>query len=193
MKDGYLHPLTIFSEEQISDLYSSYRDYIEQYGTDDGKLSGDIRCGLHVGAKRVRDIVMDPKLVAVVKKVLDTKNLLIWDSDLNIKTPRSDGFYSWNQDGTYSDHSSADDVLTAWVALTPASVEAGCMKFCPTSHHSQLPHYESQDPNNVLSVVQTISEENMKNLSDPVTAPLILGQVKSDQCQFEGFNIHYTR
>ena len=67
------------------------------------------------------------------------------------------------------------------------------MKFCQTSHHSQLPHYESQDPNNVLSVGQTIPEENMKNLSDPVTAPLIPGQVKSDQCQFEGFNIHYTR
>ena len=144
-------------------------------------------------AKWVRDIVMDPKLVAVVKEVPDTENLLIWDSDLNIKAPRTDGFYSWHQDGTYSDHSSADDVVTAWVALTPASVETGCMKFCPTSHHSQLPHYESKDPNNVLSVGQTISEENMKNLSDPVTAPLIPGQVKSDQCQFEGFNIHYTR
>ena len=180
MQDGFLHPLTIFSSEKTRDLYSRYRDYVLRYGTD-GKLSGDNRYRLHVVAEWVRDIVFDPKLVAVVKEVLDTENILLWDFDFNIKAPRTSGFYSWHQDGTYAGHSSADDVLTAWVALTPASVSAGCMHFRPASHHTQLEHYHSQDPNNVLSIGQTIPEEIMKSLTDPVAAPLEPGLVLSDK------------
>jgi chlorinating enzyme len=177
-KDGFLHPLTIFPKEKMTDLYARYRDYVQRYGAEDGMLSGSYRNRPHVVARWAREIAMEPKLVDVVKEVLDTENVLLWDSGFWIKRPRSEGFFSWHQDGFYAGHSSADDVLTAWVALTPASAEAGCMQFCSGSHLSQLPHHETRDPNNFLVIGQTISEENMENLNKPVAAPLEAGQVK---------------
>ena len=130
---------------------------------------------------RLRETVFDPQLVAVVNEFLDTENVLFCDSDCNIKAPKTAGFYSWHQGGRYVGYSTADHVLSAWVALTPASVSAGCMHFRPASHHTQLEHYHSQDPNNVLSIGQTIPEEIMKSLTDPVAAPLEPGQVLSDK------------
>lgn len=42
--------------------------------------------------------------------------------------------------------------VTAWVALTDAPVEAGCMEVAPRSHKlGQLPHAELQDTDNLLS------------------------------------------
>ena len=175
-RDGFHTPLTIFTPEQAAQLYSGYQDYVARYGKE-GKLEGDLRFRLHVVAKWAREIVFAPKLVAAVKDVLDTDNILCWDSDLNIKPPGTQSFYSWHQDGTYSGHYPASGVVTAWVALSPAPVEAGCLLFRPASHLTQLPHLETQDPTNLLAVGQTIPEEDLKTLSEPFTAPLAPGQV----------------
>jgi len=174
-KNGFHSPLTIFSPEKTAELYNSFQDYVARYG-EGGKLVGDQRFRLHVVAKWAREIVFNPALVAAVKDVLDTENLLCWDSDLNIKPPGTESFYSWHQDGTYSGHSPASGVVTAWVALSPAPVEAGCLLFRPGSHLAQLPHLETRDPSNLLAVGQTISEEHLRITNDPITAPLIPGQ-----------------
>eukprot|EP00092_Neocalanus_flemingeri_P009695 GFUD01010441.1.p1 GENE.GFUD01010441.1~~GFUD01010441.1.p1 ORF type:complete len:295 (+),score=69.63 GFUD01010441.1:50-886(+) len=175
LEDGFHTPLTIFTPEKAAALYSSYQDYVARYGTD-GKLEGDLRFRLHVVAKWARDIVFAPNLVAAVKDVLDTDHLLCWDSDLNIKPPGTQSFYSWHQDGTYSGHSPASGVLTAWIALSPAPTAAGCLLFRPGSHLSQLPHLETQDPSNLLAVGQTIPEDHILTLNKPVAAPLAPGQ-----------------
>ena len=56
-------------------------------------LVGDLRFRLHVVADWVREIVFNPLLVSAVKDVLDSENILCWDSDLNIKPPSSQDFY----------------------------------------------------------------------------------------------------
>ena len=176
-KKGFTTPITVFSPDKVEELYAGYRDYVARYGTQEGCLVGDLRFRLHVVANWAREIVFNPLLVSAVKDVLDSENILCWDSDLNIKPPSSPGFYSWHQDGTYSGHHPAGGVLTAWVALTPAPVEAGCLLFCPGSHHAQLPHVETQDHNNLLAVGQTIPGHHLQHLGHPVTAPLLPGQL----------------
>lgn len=84
-----------------------------------------------------------PKLVAAAQEALGTEELLCWETDLNIKPPSSPAFFSWHQDGTYSGHSPADGVLTAWVALTPAPLQAGCLQFRPRSHEAQVGSFTS--------------------------------------------------
>jgi len=53
-----------------------------------------------------------------------------------------------------------DDVeeVTAWVALSPASIESGCMRFVPGSHKKQLvPHVDTFADDNLLSRGQEIA------------------------------------
>jgi len=174
-KQGFLELVDVFTKEEADRIYSGYTDYVERFGRE-GCLEGDFRFRLHVVANWARKIVFAPKLVQAVKEVLGTKDLLCWDCDVNIKPPSSQAFYSWHQDSTYSGHSPASGVVTAWFALSPAPLEAGCLQFLPGSHHQQLPHTETRDKSNLLAVGQTIPQEVLKSLDQPVAAPLHPGQ-----------------
>jgi non-haem Fe2+, alpha-ketoglutarate-dependent halogenase len=66
---------------------------------------------------------------------------------------------SWHQDATYF---ALDPIchVTAWVALTDAPVESGCMEVVPGSHKlGQLRHADMQDTDNLLSRGQTLTAE----------------------------------
>src|SRR5262249_34510881 len=66
--------------------------------------------------------------------------------------------------------------VTAWVALTDASVEAGCMEVIPGSHKlGQMHHAEHADAQNLLSRGQTISAEVDKSRTEFM--PVRAGQV----------------
>ena len=47
-------------------------------------------------------------------------------------------------------------MVTAWVALTPSTEESGCLSFLPGTHHSQLPHTETDDQLNILALQQEV-------------------------------------
>ena len=78
-------------------------------------------------------------------------NLLCWTTNFFIKEPKSPGFVSWHQDAFYWGLSK-DDVVTAWVALSPANLESGCMKFVPGSQtQDHLQHVDTFHKDNLLS------------------------------------------
>src|SRR3989442_3213988 len=57
-----------------------------------------------------------------------------------IKEPESAAIAAWHQDATYFGLRPYVHV-TAWLALTDATAENGCMEFLPGSHgRGQLPH-----------------------------------------------------
>jgi len=107
---------------------------------------------------------------------LGTDTLLVWSTDINSKAPQSSNFFSWHQDSTYAGLTPDDGVLTAWVSLGPCSAYCGCMNFIPQSHHQQLPHAETSDAANSLSLGQTISSEALVSFGAPVLAELAPGQ-----------------
>ncbi len=54
-------------------------------------------------------------------------NILVWTSTFFIKEPNSPTYAAWHQDGTYFGLEPKEQV-NAWVALTDATAEAGCME-----------------------------------------------------------------
>src|SRR4029077_19544658 len=65
----------------------------------------------------------------------------------------------WHQDSTYWGLSTPD-VVTAWVAFTPSTVESGCMRVIPGSHLvDQLPHRDTFARHNLLSRGQEVAVE----------------------------------
>ncbi|GIR55809.1 MAG: hypothetical protein CM15mP62_32800 [Rhodospirillaceae bacterium] len=63
---------------------------------------------------------------------------------------------SWHQDSTYWGLEPAD-VVTAWFAMSEASIESGAMRFILGSHKwEQLNHTDTFDSNNLLTRGQEI-------------------------------------
>lgn len=97
-----------------------------------------------------------PKIVDAAEDVLGP-DLLCWTTNFFIKEANSPGFVSWHQDAFYWGLNK-DDVMTAWLALSPANLESGCMKFIPGSQtQSHLEHVDTFHKDNLLSRGQEIA------------------------------------
>jgi ectoine hydroxylase-related dioxygenase (phytanoyl-CoA dioxygenase family) len=101
-------------------------------------------------------LIRHPRLIAAVSQLIGS-DLLVWGSGLFIKDANSKSFVSWHQDLNYWGLDGANEV-TAWVALTPATVENGCMRFLPGSHkHDLVAHVDSFAQDNLLTRGQEIA------------------------------------
>jgi non-heme Fe2+,alpha-ketoglutarate-dependent halogenase len=120
----------------------------------------------------VDEIVHHPAILDAVEDLIGPDirlfHLSVWP-----KNAGDPAYVSWHQDATYFGLEPPLQV-TAWVALTDASIEAGCMEVIPGSHKlGQLHHAEhSEATHNLLSRGQTITIEfdNRRTESMPVRA-----------------------
>lgn len=83
---------------------------------------------------------------------------MIYHNTAWLKDKSDDAYVSWHQDNTYFGHDPCE-VLTVWIALSPATPEAGCMRVLPGTHRlGQLPLAPpaTQD-GNMLSSGQTVA------------------------------------
>src|SRR5207244_6709629 len=75
--------------------------------------------------------------------------ILVFTSTWFIKEPESTAIAAWHQDATYFGLRPYVHV-SAWLALTDATAENGCMEFLPGSHErGQLPHLAGVVPSSV--------------------------------------------
>ena len=103
-------------------------------------------------------LIRNTRLIDVVTPILGP-NLMVWSSGLFIKEADSTKIVTWHQDLNYWGLDSVNEI-TAWVALSPSTIESGCMRFVPGSHTRQIvPHTDTYDDNNLLSRGQEIAVE----------------------------------
>ena len=100
-------------------------------------------------------LVRDPRILDAVEDQIGP-DLLVWSTDFFNKAPHSPHFVSWHQDATYW-RIGAEDIVTAWVALSPATLDSGCMRMLPGSHREQMPHDPSFGGLNLLSRGQVLT------------------------------------
>jgi ectoine hydroxylase-related dioxygenase (phytanoyl-CoA dioxygenase family) len=122
-------------------------------------ITGPKRFKPHLYVPCINQIVQNPKLVRIVRSLLQTNHIAVWSSDFNIKFPGTLSYYAPHQDSTYAGLHPANKCCTVWVALSdPVTVRDGCLGFWPASHrHGQIRHVECiDDTDNVLSRRQRI-------------------------------------
>lgn len=103
-------------------------------------------------------LIRNSNLIAAVTPILGP-DLMVWSSGLFVKEANTSKVVSWHQDLTYWGLDDVEEV-TAWVALSPANLESGCMRFVPGSHKKQLvAHKDTFDENNLLTRGQEIAVE----------------------------------
>jgi non-heme Fe2+,alpha-ketoglutarate-dependent halogenase len=176
-RDGLLFPVDAFSAAEAR----HYRDCLEAFEREQGReLGKGHNFKPHLLFRWVDEIVHHPAVLDAVEDLIgpDVRlfHLSVWP-----KSAHDAAFVSWHQDATYFGLEPPVQV-TAWVALTDAPIEAGCMEAIPGSHRGgQLHHAESEATHNLLSRGQTISAE--LDTGTTVFMPIHAGQM----------SLHHTR
>jgi len=164
-KNGVLHPIAVFSPERAAQLRADIEDLEDLHGAGAGghDLNQFFRVNGQLVIPLLAEIARAPEILDAVESILG-ENLLVWSVELFIKEPGAGTVVSWHQDLTYWGMGETDEELTAWLALSDVSVEAGCMRFIPGSHtNSIVEHADTFNDKNLLSRGQEIigiDEEN---------------------------------
>jgi len=157
-RNGYHFPLDVLSDAETKELRRQIEDYERKSG---GPIKGEMRHKSHLVFTWLNDLVRNPKLLDPVEEVLGP-NLLCWSTSFFIKEPRDPGFVSWHQDATYWGLNKPD-VMTLWLAITPANKINGCMKFIAGTHKKQVSHTDTFDKDNLLTRGQEIAVDVDEN------------------------------
>ncbi len=168
---GYACPVRVMSEEGAAEFRKRFEAY-EQANGGWYELSKGQK--LYLLQTWAADLVRHPKILDAVEDVLGP-DILCWGQSLFIKDAHDPGFVTMHQDGTYWGLSEPD-VVTAWIALSPATEQSGCMKVVPGTHAMELQeHTDTLDENNLLTRGQEIVVE--VNEDEIVFMPLQPGEI----------------
>jgi ectoine hydroxylase-related dioxygenase (phytanoyl-CoA dioxygenase family) len=168
---GFHAPVRVFPEH----VAAEYRRCLEALEAKmGGPLEGNWRVKTHLLFTWVDRLVHDDKILDAVEDLIGP-DILCWTTNFFIKEPKSPGFVSWHQDATYWGLE-PDDVVTAWVALSPSNDGSGCMRVIPGTHFvSHLPHVDTFHEDNLLTRGQEIAVD--VDESKAVSVPLAPGEI----------------
>ena len=171
-RDGFLAPVEVFAAAEARRWRADLEAFERTLRA--GPVAAGDRRKLHVRLPWARTLVEDPRLLDVMETLLGP-DLLVFTSTFFIKEPGTDAIAAWHQDATYFGLQPYEHV-TAWVAFSEASIEAGCMEFIPGSHRrGQLQHGADAIPGSVNAGGQTIRDTI--DTSGATYAPLRTGEL----------------
>ena len=156
-KNGCFFPYDVISETEAAELLADLEAAEAEVAGDRARLSM-VRSFPAQLLPSFASVVRHPRLIEAVSQIIGP-DLLVWGSGLFIKEASSRSYVSWHQDLNYWGLDGEQEV-TAWLALTPATVENGCMRFVPGSHAKKVvPHVDSFAQDNLLTRGQEIAVE----------------------------------
>jgi len=158
-RHGYVSPVRVMPEDDAVAL----RREIEAFEAAQGKPIGGkqkTKCALLFPS--LYELVSRPALLDAVEDLIGP-DILMYQNGAWFKDPDSDAFVSWHQDATYYGMDPLE-LVTCWVALSPATLETGCMQVLAGSHKAGiLPvDYSEVKPDNLLA-----SGQNTRIAVDP--------------------------
>jgi non-haem Fe2+, alpha-ketoglutarate-dependent halogenase len=173
-RDGYLFPVDCLTQDEVQHYRTRLEHFEREQGDTFGKLPDLVRSKSHLLFTWMDELVRHPKVLDAVESIIGP-NILIYHLTSWLKEPNEPSHVSWHQDGTYFGLEPAEQV-TAWIALTDATPEMGCVRIIPGSHViGQRPHKDTFSPGNLLSRGQTI--EHKLDYTKYVMMPLMAGQI----------------
>lgn len=152
-RDGYACPVSLLTPAETAEYR---RRFEELEATIGGEAQNRYRIKAHLPFPWLCELIRHPRLADAFEDVAGP-DVIIWGTSWFTKKAHDVRFISWHQDSTYYGIDPPESV-TAWIALSPARRDSGCMRVIPGSHMGAavVPHIETYDPNNLLSRGQTI-------------------------------------
>ena len=145
-RDGFTGPVPAMSAQEAA----RYREGLEAYERTLGHaLKFPDKSKPYLLFDWADAMVHHPGVLDAVEDVIGP-DILVYHTTMWIKEPQVDAFVLWHQDDAYFRLDPPEQV-TAWVAMSEASVLAGCMRMVPGSHKlGLLPHTDEPDPRSLV-------------------------------------------
>ena len=140
--DGFLFPIPALTPEEIATCLAGLHRLEADLGCPVAEADVKWRSHAYAHSPWFNDLIRHPRILDAIEDVIGP-DILVWTSTFFIKEPNSPTFAAWHQDGTYFGLEPHEQVC-AWVALTDATAEAGCMEMLSSGgaprqlHHAAL-------------------------------------------------------
>jgi hypothetical protein len=180
-RDGFLSPNPALTAEEAAGCLRKLEAFERAVGgplTTPG-IDEPYRSRTHVLLKWVHDLVSHRAILDAVEGLIGP-DILVYTCTWFIKEPESAAIAAWHQDATYFGLRPYVHV-TAWLALTDATAENGCMEFLPGSYRrGQLPHRAG-------AVAASVNRAGQAVTLDVDDAPAVHAPLRAGQ-----FSLHHT-
>ena len=141
-RDGFLFPVAALTPDEVATCLAGLQRLETELGSPVADADVKWRSHAYAHSPWFNDLIRHPRILDAIEDVIGP-DILVWTSTFFIKEPNSPTFAAWHQDGTYFGLEPHEQVC-AWVALTDASAEAGCMEMLSSGgaprqlHHAAL-------------------------------------------------------
>ena len=164
-EQGYVSPIDALTSEEAKEIRKEIEDIENKYPDE---IEGLGRNYVHMISPVLDKVCHNKKILDAVESIIG-KNILICGTTLFIKNPHQKDFVSFHQDAKYIGLEPLNWV-TAWIAVTDANEENGCMRMWSGSHKKNLQNHNQRfDEDNLLTRGQTV-----ENVPIEKTTPVIL-------------------
>ena len=162
---GFVAPIDVLTLEEATKIKEEI-EYIEKKWPDE--LIGLGRNNVHYISPIFDQVCHNSKILDAVESIIG-KDILVGGTTLFIKDTDKKGFVSWHQDAKYIGFE-PHNWVTAWLAITDANEENGCMRMWSGSHKEKIKkHKDTFNENNLLTRGQTVQNVPLED-----TTPNIL-------------------
>jgi non-heme Fe2+,alpha-ketoglutarate-dependent halogenase len=166
--DGFVCPIDVLSDEEARRYRQELEDWERQRGA---LIDFPEKSKSYLLFNWADQLVHHPAILDAVEDVIGP-DILVYHSTLFVKEAHTPAYVRWHQDSTYF-YLDPHEHVTAWVALSHASVQAGCMQALPGSHRwGAFEHDDKPEPMNMIRRGQGISGQfdDAKGVFMPVHA-----------------------
>jgi hypothetical protein len=129
-RDGAVWPITLFEGEEARALHDRYEAFQAASLRQRGR---ETYIKPHLISTWLDAIVHHPRVLDPVEAAIGP-DILLWSSDFFVKKGGKGSFVSWHQDTPFWSLMPLDKVVSVWLAITPSTLENGCMSVVPGSH-----------------------------------------------------------
>ena len=157
-ENGFLYPLPGLTPEEVAECRSGLDRLETELGCAVADADVKWRSQGHAHSPWLDRLVRHPRILDAIEDVIGP-DILVWTSTFFIKEAGSQTYAAWHQDGGYFGLEPKVSVC-AWVALTDASREAGCMEQLSVHGKPRLYQHSPMGlPNSINRAGQTIIED----------------------------------
>ena len=155
--DGYLFPFPALSQAELAECNDGLTRFESWLGKPVNQGDFRWRSASYVILPWVDALTRHPRVLDAVEDLIGP-DILVYTATWFIKEARSPTFAAWHQDATYFGLDPHEHV-TAWVALSEAGAEAGCMEVVSSKGRPrQMQHAALRLENSINGAGQAIIE-----------------------------------
>ncbi|WP_165822465.1 phytanoyl-CoA dioxygenase family protein [Paenibacillus montanisoli] len=130
--NGYYVLNRLFTEEEAAELKKEAQNVLDKNGVD----KSGVYVGMAVASPLFKEAAAHPLLVKALEEIIGDHVIFLSDKVV-FKNATTDFGSPWHQDYPYWYGSHKYSV---WIALDDATIENGCLRIVPGSHHSNMEH-----------------------------------------------------